>query len=134
MICISHEWYRSSHGKVHVVVSSIMIVHRYIVHCFTQCVIWKSFRWTCNRAQFESLCFMSSNWTITLWKHPTTFVVWKVKVQLIAVIRWFKTFCLGCKKPDNETRSGRLTTIDPEGVLQTIEASQVSSTKSIKWA
>ena len=36
-----------------------------------------------------------------------TFVVWKVKAQLITVIRSIKRFCSGCISPKDQARSGR---------------------------
>ena len=54
-------------------------------------------------------------------KQLKTPVVRKVNTQLITVNGWFKKFCLGCKKLDNQARSGWSKTVDSEAVLQATE-------------
>ena len=74
----------------------------------------------------------SSNRSIIQEKQRKIFVAQKVK---IAVMKWFKKFCLNCKKLNNKVTSGRPKTKDFEIVLQVIEANLASSTwQSIRWA
>ena len=48
-----------------------------------------------------------------------------------AVARWFKKFCSGCKKVDDQARSGRLKIVDSEAVLQALEVNLVSSMQRV---
>ena len=44
------------------------------------------------------------------------------------VTRSFKKFSLGCKKPNDQARSGKPKTIDSKAVLQAVEANPASNT------
>ena len=71
--------------------------------------------------------FTSSNLAIKSRKHPKTFVVQKVKVQLITATRCLKKFRLGVKNFDDQARSARLKTVDSEAVHKAIEANPVKA-------
>ena len=45
----------------------------------------------------------------------------EVSVDHITVTRWFKKFCSGCKNLDDQTRLGRLKTMNFKAVFQAIE-------------
>ena len=62
-----------------------LLVHWHVVHSFTPCVIWKLHRWMCNVVKFMNLCFTNSDWAKMQQNEPKTFIVLKMKVQLITV-------------------------------------------------
>ena len=63
-------------------VMNTMFIYRTIFSTKAQdMIILTLYKWP----MIRSLCFMHLNWVITLQKQPKTFVVQKVKVQLITV-------------------------------------------------
>ena len=63
----------------------------------------------------KNICYMKSEWV----------------VDYKTVTRWLKKFCLGCKKHDNQAKSGRPKIIDSEVVCQSIKANPTSSTQRL---
>ena len=76
-----------------------------------------------NGVYFRNLCFTSWKRVITLWEQPKTFVMQKVKVQLITE-QLPKKFCLSCKNLDDQEKSGRLKRMNSEVILETTEENQ----------
>ena len=76
----------------------------HIVHCFIPRVIWKPHRWICSVIKFENVYLPSSTYAITprnqQQQKKKTFVVRKVKVQMITANRSFKKFCSNSKNPN----------------------------------
>ena len=105
------------------------LVRWHIVYCFTLCLIWKPNWWTCNRVKFGNFWFKSLDWAVTPQKQPKTFVVRKLKAQLITGIRWFKKFRLGCKNLNDLEKSSRPKSVDSEVFSSVIEANPTSSSR-----
>ena len=120
-MCISLDWSSSSHRRY------LWLVYWHVVQFFTTCVIWKLHRGTCN------------NWELILYKfelmHNTVeaseSICWLKSEGAVIhswITRWWKKLCLGCKKLDDQARSGEHKLIDSKAKLQATEARMVSNT------
>ena len=74
---------------------------------------------------------MSLNWVINIieaTKNISCHAKGKCAVDHSTVTKWFKKFCICCKKLNDHTRSGRPKSVDSEVRLQAIEANPANST------